>query len=280
MLVGIPDLTTTTRRCKQMQIAERDARHATDLKAQIGELQGAIEQISQQIVTRHVFPDDEEQAQILDEMKEMRQTSTTLQRRATLRLEYLTSLTEDATVDRRMGTGADEFSFSVAATQGKERSSLSPPLEREESDSLPMVDPSSPTPPAQVSTPASPEYIRAGDTSAVFPFNSDSVIAMHQRPSTVDLQLRKLGSEEAGTISAHEFEDASTRLLATAAAEFMGTKKPFSDDVIAQLATLLNAVGKNTWSERPRTYLVLRLISEIKSMDVSPQNTVIIWILC
>jgi hypothetical protein len=78
-----------------MQIAERDAQHATDLQAQISELQKAIAHISRQITIRQVVPGDEEQTQILDEMRGMHDTSRSLQRRATMRLDYLTSLTED-----------------------------------------------------------------------------------------------------------------------------------------------------------------------------------------
>ena len=50
---------TRLNRCKQMQIAERDAQHANDLKTQIGELRKAIEQVSQQITSRHTVAVDE-----------------------------------------------------------------------------------------------------------------------------------------------------------------------------------------------------------------------------
>jgi hypothetical protein len=46
--------------CEQMQIAERDARHAMELMNQIGELQKAIEHMSQQINMRQAAPGDEE----------------------------------------------------------------------------------------------------------------------------------------------------------------------------------------------------------------------------
>jgi hypothetical protein len=43
-----------------MQIAERDARHAMELMNQIGELQKAIEHMSQQINMQQAAPGDEE----------------------------------------------------------------------------------------------------------------------------------------------------------------------------------------------------------------------------
>jgi hypothetical protein len=69
------------------------------------------------------------------------------------------------------------------------------------------------------------------------------------------------------SITAQEFEDMFSTALTSASVQHMGTSKPFSDDFVVRIAELLAAVGKQRWSERPRTYLVLRLIDEVKVMD-------------
>jgi hypothetical protein len=69
------------------------------------------------------------------------------------------------------------------------------------------------------------------------------------------------------SLTAQEFEEKLSSLLASASEHHMGSSKPFSEDIIIHVSALLIAVGKNTWGERPRTYLVLRLINEVKVMD-------------
>jgi hypothetical protein len=189
-----------------MQIAERDARHATDLKAQINELQKAIAHISRQITIRQVVPGDEEQTQILDEMEGMHDTARSLQRRATMHLDYLTSLTED--------NNAELYA----------RSTPQPPVGEDE-----------------------------------FPNTQPSLAA--------GAEIREATPDSGLAISAQDFEDQLSVLLASAASEQMGTSKPFSDDLISQVANKLDAVGKKTWSERPRTYLVLRLVDHVRVME-------------
>jgi hypothetical protein len=95
-----------------MQIADRDARHAMELMNQIGELQKAIEHMSRQIHVRQTVPGDEEQTQLLDDMKDMQNTSMDLKRRATSRLEYLTSLAEND--EPSINPSSNEVSASAA----------------------------------------------------------------------------------------------------------------------------------------------------------------------
>lgn len=68
-------------------------------------------------------------------------------------------------------------------------------------------------------------------------------------------------------ISSEEFETAMTNAIRNAEARKRASHKPFGDEDFDAFATLLKQVGKQAWSERPRTYLVLRLIGENRLMD-------------
>ncbi|KAH7071151.1 ankyrin repeat-containing domain protein [Paraphoma chrysanthemicola] len=73
--------------------AERDVR---ELQLQIADLHQVMQQSSQHINNQAVSPGDEEQTQIIDEMRTIHNTSEGLKRRATSRLEHLTMLSEHA----------------------------------------------------------------------------------------------------------------------------------------------------------------------------------------
>jgi hypothetical protein len=241
-----------------MQIAERDARHATNLKAQINELQKAIAHISRQITIRQVVPGDEEQMQILDEMKGMHDTSRSLQRRATMHLDYLTSLTED--------NNAENYAGSTPQL---------PVVEDEFPDILSKVDSSSPLRPEIVDTAdlVCVSTSKSSTNSANIEHRPIQVMSSRRpvnisRPSSAaGAGIREATPDIGSAISAQDFEDQLSVLLASAASEQMETGKPISDDLISQVANKLDAVGKKTWSERPRTYLVLRLVDHVRVME-------------
>jgi hypothetical protein len=251
------------RRCKQLETAERDARHASELRSQIGELQTAIKQISQQIIIRQAVASDEEQTKLLDDMKDMQLTSVHLQRRATERLEFLTSLTGNT--DHWASGAGTEVSALEAEPNARALDSAST---RKSGFVTPVV--------GGTHKPKS-RALRIGDpipsaaTSSLMSFSP----AQDSSPGVVvneSQQLSKVESEslfvEQVAISAQQFENELSALLLSASSDQMGISKPFSDDLIMQIATMLSAVGKLTWSERPRTYLVLRLINEVKAMDI------------
>jgi hypothetical protein len=225
-----------------MQIAERDARHATNLKAQINELQKAIAHISRQITIRQVVPGDEEQMQILDEMKGMHDTSRSLQRRATMHLDYLTSLTEDNNAENYAGSTPQ-----------------SPVVEDEFPDILSKVDSSSPLRPeivdtadlVCVSTSKSSTNSANIEHSPIQVMSSRRPVNISRPSSAAGAGIREATPDIGSAISAQDFEDQLSVLLASAASEQMETGKPISDDLISQVANKLDAVGKKTWSERP-----------------------------
>lgn len=68
-------------------------------------------------------------------------------------------------------------------------------------------------------------------------------------------------------ITSEEFETAISNAITNAEERKGNPSKPFRDEDFDAFATLLKQAGKQSWSERPRTYLVLRIISEIRSMD-------------
>ena len=73
--------------------------------------------------------------------------------------------------------------------------------------------------------------------------------------------------EASQSISTEEFERAMTNAIADAEGRKSRPNKPFADEDFDIFATLLRQVGKQAWSERPRTYLLLRMIGENRLMD-------------
>lgn len=224
-----------------MQIAERDDQHASDLKVQIGELQHAIASIAQQITLRQVVPADKEQTDILDGMKDIHDTSRTLQRRATEQLEYFTSR-----------TSFSQDNLDKVQLQVMHHEPMIPPLEEEYlNDSIS----SSPHASLGLNSSSSLNNLHMGIPSP---------------PSTLSGSQRFTNHFDLigiGILSVEEFETRIDALLSSADADQMGKTKPFSEDVISHLSTMLNAVGKTSWGDRPRTYLVLRLLGEVKVME-------------
>lgn len=67
-------------------------------------------------------------------------------------------------------------------------------------------------------------------------------------------------------LSADEFEVVMANLITTAEAN-KRRDRPFTDADFDNIARLLSRVGKPSWGQIPRTYLVLRLIDETSLMD-------------
>ncbi|KAL6709616.1 hypothetical protein ACN47E_001044 [Coniothyrium glycines] len=256
--------------CQQIRIAERDARTADELKQQISELQKGIEQISNYIAARRDQPADEEQTQMLDDMQEIRDSTKTLRRQATQTLEDITSsmqetvrglYEESASAElREKGKSHTRYSAFTNVLHGSdvndEQANLwsiaSSPVLREST----LDDLGIPTSPSRT-------YSGPGrrSSSATFASTGNNIAetAIKSNMSNLQISGRVLGAEE--------FEHQISALLASAADRKMGIAKPFSDELMDDIAQLLGAVNKQAWSERPRTYLVLRLIDEVKSMD-------------
>lgn len=266
-----------------MKIADRDTRHAAELKVQIDQLQKAIEQISQHIAVRQQVPEDdeEEQTQIVGDMKEIKQASLHLQRRATMRLEYLTSLSEITGMPKSRIT-EDTASLNVG------QSTLQLPILKpvlEDDEGTPSVTiPGSPVP----SSPYSPETgdaimnnlltrpmsalrIRHESTGSNFASLSEGTLeprlALNWDSGVESVSFTNASSQDASSISPQQFEESIANLFSKASVQDMGIKRPYSDDLVVRVTELLSAVGKDRWSARPRTYLVLRLIDEIRLMD-------------
>ncbi|ORX98189.1 kinase-like domain-containing protein [Clohesyomyces aquaticus] len=66
---------------------------------------------------------------------------------------------------------------------------------------------------------------------------------------------------------ASDFEVAVSSLLSLVGHSATSTAPPYSDDVFDKLSRYVEQAGKVQWSLRPRTYLVLRLINRLDSMD-------------
>jgi hypothetical protein len=247
-----------------MQIAERDARHAAELKAQINELKEAIEQMSKHIAIRQNTPSDEEQTQVLADMEDMQNTSIHLQRGATRRLEHITALVEDSKSKESL---LDEGGSAIESGGSNSRHSSILTTKSADIDiTSPLLIPSNPASafilqPGKIGS--SPSMVASAKSrrpgcSRASPSPLPGIITPFPEPS---LSIPEF------TLSSQDFEIRLSSLLSSAFDQHMGTKKPFSEDVIVCIADLLAAVGKHQWSERPRTYLVLRIINEVKAMD-------------
>lgn len=68
-------------------------------------------------------------------------------------------------------------------------------------------------------------------------------------------------------ISSVDFDNAMTSTIAMAEREKRDPSKPFKENHFSIIRDLLDRVGKHRWSERPRTYLVLRMIDQVRAMD-------------
>jgi len=68
-------------------------------------------------------------------------------------------------------------------------------------------------------------------------------------------------------LTLEEFEEEMARAITSADERRKGPKEPFSDADVNHISSLLAAVGRARWSERPRIYLVLRLVDEVKAIE-------------
>jgi hypothetical protein len=257
-----------------MQTAERDALRATELKTQISELHNAIQQISRQITTRQADPGDEEETQLLDEMKDIQATSVNLQRQATLRLEYLTALVE--VTEAGVATKESDLRAVSSGIYAPKQSSPLPVSKDNEFAVSLSANTLSMSPKATSPKPSSPRGTQGSDLSFPSPnilsqiselASSETLASTPPTSPQPTMQSLEFTPSTNVFISAKEFEERLSSLLNSANSKRMGINKPFSDDFIVCIADILVAVGKHTWSERPRTYLVLRLINEVKVMD-------------
>ncbi|KAH7067923.1 hypothetical protein FB567DRAFT_253124 [Paraphoma chrysanthemicola] len=214
--------------------ADHDAR---ELKTQIAELHRVMQQSSQHINNQAASPGDEEQTQIIDEMKTIHNTSEILERRATSRLELLTMLSENAD-----GRESEQDSNPPVVADMREMGMESSTLRRVNSNQSVVLN--------------------SYDARNITYEAEVNVVGSFSRQISLD----ERSGIEIQSLSAQEFEDAFARLLADASAEGMGNRKTFSDDLVVRVADLLAAVGRASWAERPRTYLVLRRINEPKLM--------------
>jgi hypothetical protein len=254
-----------------MQMADRDALNAAELKAQLDGLQNAMQQMSRQISERQVVPGDEEQTKLLSDMQDIHNTSATIERRATLQLKYLTSLVEET---------------KTTAQEGKKAPPPVPPRKKivvehvlpalGEDEGSETVTPGSPGGYQALSPQVSPHP--SSKRSKDLGNYPNSPWSTPEKPLALPIAglptppLSATASPEvtvttSTTFSAEKFDEEMHSLLQRASTQRMGIDKPFSDDVIMRVGAMLSSMGKHSWSERPRTYLVLRLINEVRAME-------------
>ncbi|RYO58371.1 hypothetical protein AA0113_g7774 [Alternaria arborescens] len=250
--------------CKQMQIAERDALNAAMLKAQISKLEVALEQMAKLLNERLVSPGDKEQTVLLSEMQEFQHSSARVRRQATMRLDQITSILEETQSSRPIINKTPLHVPPRRVGKGRE----TPPAGGD-----PSIDQS---PASKVlSTPTTPRVEKrvASMPTTPTPPTISQVNALspetNKLPSPVLPATRCLDTTTTSLhIGAEDFEERLSSLLSTASAQRMGTDKPYNDETILGVGELLAILGKHDWSVRPRLYLVLRMINEVRAMNM------------
>ncbi|KAI4924871.1 uncharacterized protein J4E92_006907 [Alternaria infectoria] len=255
---------TVVSTCKQMQVAERDALDAASLKAQISRLEVALEQIGKLLNERLAAPGDKEQTVMLDEMRELQHRSAKVRRRATMRLDQITSILEETQSSRPM---VDRTRPPVPPRRAWKDHQKPPAGFRPPIDQIPASKvPSTPTTPRAekrvASMPATPTPSTIPRVNALSPDTNKS--ASPVLPATRFSDMTTNGLQ----IDAEDFEERVLSLLSTASTQRMGTEKPYNDETILALGELLAMLGKHDWSVRPRLYLVLRMIKEVRAMNM------------
>ncbi|KAI4660684.1 uncharacterized protein J4E78_005389 [Alternaria triticimaculans] len=255
---------TVVSTCKQMQVAERDALDAASLKAQISRLEVALEQIGKLLNERLAAPGDKEQTVMLDEMRELQHRSAKVRRRATMRLDQITSILEETQSSRPM---VDRTRPPVPPRRAwkdhqKPPAGFRPPIDQSPASKVPST-PTTPRAEKRVaSMPATPTPSTIPRVNALSPDTNKSASPVLPATRLSDMTTNGL------QIDAEDFEERVLSLLSTASTQRMGTEKPYNDETILALGELLAMLGKHDWSVRPRLYLVLRMIKEVRAMNM------------
>ncbi|KAI4687480.1 uncharacterized protein J4E88_003069 [Alternaria novae-zelandiae] len=255
---------TVVSTCKQMQVAERDALDAASLKAQISRLEVALEQIGTLLNERLAAPGDKEQTVMLDEMRELQHRSAKVRRRATMRLDQITSILEETQSSRPM---VDRTRPPVPPRRAwkdhqKPPAGFRPPIDQSPASKVPST-PTTPRAEKRVaSMPATPTPSTIPRVNALSPDTNKSASPVLPATRLSDMTTNVL------QIDAEDFEERVLSLLSTASTQRMGTEKPYNDETILALGELLAMLGKHNWSVRPRLYLVLRMIKEVRAMNM------------
>ena len=247
-----------------MQVAERDALDAASLKAQISRLEVALEQIGKLLNERLAAPGDKEQTVMLDEMRELQHRSAKVRRRATMRLDQITSILEETQSSRPM---VDRTRPPVPPRRAwkdhqKPPAGFRPPIDQSPASKVPST-PTTPRAEKRVaSMPATPAPSTIPRVNALSPDTNKSASPVLPPTRLSDMTTNGL------QIDAEDFEERVLSLLSTASTQRMGTEKPYNDETILALGELLAMLGKHDWSVRPRLYLVLRMIKEVRAMNM------------
>lgn len=277
--------------------ARRNETHAAEMKAQFAELklqmrdlQNTLQKLPQRIKEREESVMDEEETKLLDDMQDMHTASVKLQRRATMRLQALTTLIEDAPtpvlVPKRKPPPVPPRKKIFMRNNDRTSPNSISNSQRVQTQS-PVISPifALPNPSTkEISASSSGDASRTKQQprSDIWPgrspgsaSSSTTSLASHevsssglsQQSTAQDTGSNPASQPYAPAISSQEFDVAFESVLVSAQERRIGADKPFSDDVISRIGDLLRSAGKPTWSERPRTYIVLRMIDEVKAMN-------------
>ncbi|KAL8690966.1 MAG: hypothetical protein Q9218_003704 [Villophora microphyllina] len=218
----------------------------------------------------------DEDTQMLQDMEQIHETTIRLKRRATILVESQTLIEADesspttAPAIKLKAVKADaqvdaanphEILQRVVSAPERVPGSLQSPVRTPKLKRI-------------ISTPQAtlPQTVpTAADVQLSSPYRATSPVRNDEArlpdPSVRICETNNRQPPDASLISFEDFEIAMSSSIAAAEREKKDPTKPFKEEDFIYVRSLLCQVGKGRWSERPRTYLVLRLIDEMQAMD-------------
>jgi hypothetical protein len=278
-----------------MQNDQRDVQQSEQLLQRLEKMNTSLEAIQVHIgVTQQkLVPDDQEQTEVLEDLEAVRRASFAIKRAATLELDRRTLTTVDENTESSHPVNGDDktprqslygasFPGIDNVELGKARSSLKP-IQRPAAVSIQ----SAPVPLRSATVGKKPGKSVLG-SAWISTWKANLSVTDIPRPNPFarksdpqrSASLKQTGKDALSFVPSKDqapkedtrtavevFEAEMSSLISGASLQTSGREKIFSEDEIATVSDLLRSVGKQAWSDRPRTYLVLRMIGEVKAMD-------------
>ncbi|MCJ1312997.1 hypothetical protein MMC25_006673 [Agyrium rufum] len=252
------------------QTTEELSKYLRDQSSQILKWRTAIE--SGQVIDRKIY---EEEIRLLKDAEEVVTTSLHLGKTTMITAARRSSV---ACTEKNISPAyLWETGITLSSIRNKEAERCFPhqiPEQEHENPATSNGDPQGVsahrrTPADQHRLSSNPELQKNANVQRVV-YSPTPASAFSERPSilptTSDPSIGK-DTAESKSISFAEFNHAMTVEVASAEARKKDSKKPFKEVDFTNISRLLRQIGKSQWSERPRTYLVLRLIDQVQALN-------------
>jgi hypothetical protein len=194
-----------------------------------------------------------DEIRVLDDIESLRRSSIAVEKVAKTELERSTlSMPQLAAV----ASAASAFAASRQSVRVQSGSSIHSLLSPDSLGSPPWLD--------EAKRHKSSDDVDPHESSPIALPTGVALRPTASSPAVPTVESLGLGVTE---MTIEQFEEEMTRTVSRAEARRKSLHSPFEDSDVDTVSALLLAVGKARWSERPRTYLVLRLIGEIRAIE-------------